>query len=259
MIRYLLTIATLVAIGYTARAQYSIAGRVLNEQGDEIGFTHVFNKSSGLGKVADINGKFNLLANKGDTIQFSFVGYKNHEVIITPIHLANYMQVVLPEDPVILPSVTIYADPYYKVPLNMQGPPMYLRGISVDEDKPAIQPGQITYGTSPGPGGIPGGGVTLNGPITYFSKGEREKRKAAEIVEEDAKVITYSQFVAEDSIKQRLMKLYALDSTEYDMIIVRLNNQYPGIAKASTPEEVWHWMLRFFNQTVPVVRAFQMH
>lgn len=258
MIRQFLFLATIL-FTVAASAQTSIVGRVVNEQGELIAFTHVYNITNGLGKVADINGKFSLQANKGDTVQFSFVGYKNHTVIIDPNHLAHYMEVILPEDPIILPSVTIYADPYYKVPLNIRSPNLYMPGISKDPNIPGIEPGQATWGTSPGVGGVPGGGVTINGPITYFSRDEREKRKAEEMIEHDAKIIVYSQFISADSIKTRLMGLYALDSSQYERVIVRLNSQYPGIKRATTPEEVWHWMLRFFNEAVPVIKAFDMH
>lgn len=240
-------------------AQTNIAGKVVNEKNEEIGFAHIYNKTNGMGKVSDINGKFDLIAAKGDTILFSFVGYQKHTVRITPEHLDSYLKVVLPEDSVLLPSITIYADSEFKVPLNLQYEPIHVAGVSVEMKESKYQPGKIIAGGGEGIGGVPAGGVTIEGPLTYFSRDEKEKRKAAEVKQEDKETLTYSKFIAQDSIKQRLMDLYDIDSSQYNRIVTRLNLQNPGVQKANTNEEIWHWIINFFNEQVPVIKVFDMH
>lgn len=240
-------------------AQTNVAGKIQNESGKEISFAHVYNVTNGLGKVSDINGKFDLIASRGDTIRFSFVGYQTYTLIISNIHLSTYLKVVLPEDPVLLPSITIYADANFKVPLNYQSEGMIIEGVTIDTDKEPIKPGQITKGGGIGVGGVPLGGFTINGPITYFSKDEREKRAAAEAEKQIAETLTYKEYIARDSIRTKLMYLYDLDSSQYSRLIVRLNRQMPGIQKANSEEEIWHWIITFFNEAVPVIKVFDMH
>lgn len=240
-------------------AQTNVAGKILDESGKKISFAHIYNKTNGLGKVSDINGKFDLIASKGDTIQFSFIGFQTHVIKVSSIHLSSYLKVVLPEDPVLLPSITIYADSEFKVPINYQFEPMTIEGVTINTDKEPIRPGQITFGGGPGIGGIPSGGLTLNGPLTYFSRDEKEKRAAIEAQVNTKETLTYKKYIAQDSIKTKLMKLYDIDSSQYRRIIVRLNRQNPGVQKASSEEEIWHWVVKFFNETVPVIKIYDMH
>lgn len=243
----------------TLRAQTNIAGKVIDEKNEEIGFAHVYNKSNGLGKVSDMYGKFDLIARKGDTVQFSYVGYQTMTLIIDPIHLSSYLKIMLPEDSILLPSITIYADENFRVPMNVKSEPIFIEGVTVVTDKPPMRPGQFIAGTTSNVGDIPAGGVTINGPITYFSRDEKEKRKAVVQKEETAETLTYQTYIAQDSIKNKLMAIYQLDSSQYSRVVTRLNLQYPGVQKASTPEEIWHWVINFFNEAVPVIKVFDMH
>ncbi len=258
-VRVLITFLLFAAIWHTVFSQTKIAGKIVNEQNEDIGFAHVYNKSNGLGKVSDMFGNFSLVAKKGDTIQFSFVGYQTLTMVLEPVHVSTYMKVVLPEDSRLLPSITIFADSQLKVPINVQGTPIFITGVSSEEEQKPLKPGKVSMGTSPGVGGIPGGGVTINGPITYFSKDEREKREAVRVKEESRETYTYNQFVSEDSVRQKLMRIYQIDSSQYSRIIIRLNRQFPGVQKADTREEVWHWIIRFFDEQVPVVKIYDMH
>ena len=254
-----LTLFLAVLISHASLSQTNIAGKIVNEQDEDIGFAHVYNKTNGLGKVSDMFGKFTLTAKKGDTIQFSFVGYQTLTMSVTSMHISTFMKVVLPEDAQLLPTITIYADSQFKVPLNVQGQPIFITGVSTEEEQRPLNPGKISFGTSPGVGGIPSGGVTINGPLTYFSKDEREKREAIAVKEIAKETYTYNQFVSEDSIRQKLMRIYTIDSSQYSRIIIRLNRQFPGVQKANTSEEVWHWIIRFFDEQVPIVKIYDMH
>jgi hypothetical protein len=258
-VRRKITFIILLAICASGFAQTKIVGKIVNEQNEDVGFAHVYNRTNGMGKVSDMFGRFELIATKGDTVQFSFVGYQTMNTIINVAHIAHFMKVVLPEDSLLLPSITIYADSQLKVPLNYQGEAIFITGVSRDNEMTPTLPGKITKGTSPGIGGIPGGGVTINGPLTYFSRDEKEKREVAVVEETSKRTFTYNEFVAEDSTRLKLMAIYQIDSAQYSRIIVRLNRQNPGIQRASSREEVWHWIIRFFDETVPVIKIYDMH
>jgi hypothetical protein len=259
MVKATILIFLTILVINSAYTQTNVAGKVINEDNEEIGFAHVFNKTNGLGKVSDMFGKFDLIASKGDTIQFSFVGYQTLLMVVNPIHLSSYLKIMLPEDPVLLPSITIFADENFRVPLNFKSEPIFIEGVTITTDKPPIRPGQLIAGTTSTVGDIPAGGVTINGPLTYFSRDEKEKRKAVEVKEETAETITYQKFITQDSIRNRLMAIYQIDSSQYSRVVTRLNLQNPGIQKASSPEEVWHWVIVFFNEAVPVIKVFDMH
>lgn len=233
-----------------------VTGRVQDEQEDAIGFCHVYNKTLEMGKVADMHGRFQVTVRKGDTLEFSYVGYQSLELVVRSVHMVNFLSITLPEDSILLPSITIYADPNYKVPLNIQGEPIFIEGVSIEGELQPVKPGTIGIGAQPGVGGVPVPGAVIYGPISYFSKEEREKRQAAEAYKETRETITYQMFIAQDSVRNKLCDLYELDSSQYDQVIRRLHRQFPGIQKTYRPEEIWNWLLSHFDRTVPVVKRY---
>lgn len=242
-------LAILITITTLGHAQHTLKGIVQDVKDEPVGFCHVVNKTFGIGKVSDRLGKFEISARKGDTLHFSYVGYKSLELIIESVHLVNFMKITLPEDSLMLPSITIYADPYYKVPINLKGEPIVMSGITVEDMTQEIKPGSVRPG-APGMAGVLSPGVTLYGPITYFSRDEREKRAAEEAYVETRETITYQKFVAQDSVRTKLCSIYKINNDQYDELIVMLNSEFPGIQKEFNPKDIWNWLLVHFNRSV---------
>ncbi len=209
-----------------------------------------------MGKISDKNGNFSITARKGDTLEFSYVGYKTLDVPINSIHLVNYLKIVLPEDSLLLPSITIFADKQYRVPLNLKGEPIIMPGVNDRVSDNPIKAGSVRPAPT-GVGGVPIPGATIYGPITYFSKDEREKRKAVVAYEETRETITFQKFIVQDSIKNKLCSLYKLDSSQYDKIVVRLNEQFPGIQRQHNPAEIWNWLLMHFDRSAPIIKDYR--
>ncbi len=241
-------IAYLVSFG-----QHQIEGVVVDENEEPIGFSHVYNTSLGLGKVSDIKGKFAVLANQGDTIRFSYVGYKTHKIKISASHLVNYLKVTLPKDSVLLPSITIYADKNFKVPIRREGTPIIIPGVSIIDPPEPIKAGDFYVGSNSNSGFL-APSIGIYGPITYFSKDEREKRKAAEAYEETRETISYQKFMAHDSVRLQLCERFKLDSLQYNEVIYRLHESFPGIQRSYLRNEIWNWLLSYFEQTAPIVK-----
>lgn len=256
LVRGLLLIILGIVIVLPCFSQNTLKGKVQDENEEAVGFCHIYNRTLGLGKVGDMHGRFELTVRKGDTLEFSYVGYQSLKLVVEPVHIANFVRITLPEDSVLLPSITIYADPRYKVPLNIQGQPIFIEGVSIEGELKPIRPGTIGFGVNPGVGGMPMGGATIYGPISYFSKDEREKRKAEEAVQETRETITYQKYIAQDSVRNKLCAIYELDSNQYDQVIRRLHRQFPGIQKAYRPQEIWIWLLTHFDRTVPVIKQY---
>lgn len=256
VVKYILIIF-LFPSAFFAAAQSMIIGSIVDEDEKPVGFCHVYNKTLDLGKVSDLNGKFEILARKNDTLRFSYVGYQPLELAITPVHLVNYLKITLPEDSILLPAITIYADPEYRVPLKEKsGDPIFIPGVSLVNPPPPVKPGDLRFSGN-GVGGIPVPAIGIEGPITYFSRDEREKRKAAAAYEETRETITYQKYIAQDTIKQKLCDLYRINSDQYDRVIIRLHEQFPEIQKTYRPNEIWNWLLAHFDRTVPIIRDYR--
>ncbi|MFT5641169.1 MAG: hypothetical protein ACI9A7_001271 [Cyclobacteriaceae bacterium] len=245
-------------LAYGIQAQYDLSGKVINAQKEDIGFSHVYNRTMGLGKVSDINGKFKLTATKGDTVLFSYVGYSKLELIVDNEHLNKFLLVELVGDSILLPSITIYSDPYFKVPFRYQGVPMHMEGINIPGKTKHYRAGSITTGGTNQQLGDPlAPGITLNGPITYFSKDEKEKRAAVEAERETEETINYQVYIARKNVRDRLCEKYDLDSAEYTEVITRINRQFPQIQKARKPTQIWYTLIAHFDRIVPVIKQYQ--
>jgi len=238
-------------------AQNQIQGMVVDENEEPIGFCHVHNLTLELGKVSDMQGKFVVLANQGDSIRFSYVGYKPATIAVNNSHVVHYIKITLPRDSVLLPSITIYADKYFKVPLKPQMDPLIIPGVSVVSPKEPIKAGDIYLGSSENNMFL-APTVGIYGPITYFSRDEREKRKAADAYEETRETISYQKFMANDTVRIHLSRRFNLDSAQYTQVIYRLHENFPGIQKAFMKNEIWHWLLSYFEQNAPIIKRNSM-
>ncbi|MFH2142558.1 MAG: carboxypeptidase-like regulatory domain-containing protein [Bacteroidota bacterium] len=61
---------------------YQINGIVTNVKHDPIPFVHILIKNKRMGKVGGYNGKFSFIAEYGDTVLFSSIGYKTGRYIV---------------------------------------------------------------------------------------------------------------------------------------------------------------------------------
>ncbi|MCG8582620.1 MAG: TonB-dependent receptor [Bacteroidales bacterium] len=82
-IKRLMLLVFLIAIGSTGAfaQELKISGEVVDEHGEAIPGVNVVVKGTTNGSITDIDGKFSLSAKKGDVIKFSFIGFKDQEII----------------------------------------------------------------------------------------------------------------------------------------------------------------------------------
>mgnify|MGYP001192224279 CR=1 FL=1 len=240
MVRVIL-LFSLFAISIDLTAQQHIQGLIQDTNGKPLGFAHTYNETLEIGQVSNINGKFQLLARKGDSIRFSYIGYNSKSLVVESIHLTNYIKVELTEDSLLLPSITIFSDPYYKVPINFKGETMNIPGIEKSEKSSGPVGG-------PSSGGV---GLTLYGPITFFSKDAKEQRKAELAYENKQETIFYQKFIESDSVKEKLCKIYDIDSATFDRIIVSAHLTNPEVQKINKANDLWYWLLLYFKDQLP--------
>lgn len=159
-------------------------------------------------------GYFRVLANEGDSLLFSrnyymqkklVVGQERH--ILTEVYL----------DARTLPRFDLYADRMV-IPFN-PGNVSNMRSLS---DRPA-GPGKVYLGTSEQNGMMPG--FTLDGPISYFMRSERQKRQYARKLEFLSRQRAYLDLIQSDSVMQELKSMYKLSDQDLDDLIIEFNIQ----------------------------------
>ncbi len=76
----------------------TIRGRVIDTAGQPVQAVTVLNKRQGMGTLTDSSGDYSLRGTKGDLLQFSFVGYKNREIMVGDQPLINVSLEINPFD-----------------------------------------------------------------------------------------------------------------------------------------------------------------
>ena len=156
-------------------------------------------------------GYFRMEVNMGDSVVFYKEGYVKHVVVVKEI---DHLVVPLTFDAVGLPTAYVYAD----------RPSLYIPGISLDRDpdRKPMGPGRVMPGHSRSHTDLTPG-VTLDGPISYFTKRERNKRQYKRALEKLERQAPYLEVIQSDSIKQVLMTRFELKETELDELIIGFN------------------------------------
>jgi len=156
-------------------------------------------------------GYFRMEVEMGDTVVFSKEGYVNHVIVVKEI---DHLVVPMTFDAVGLPTAYVYAD----------RPSLYIPGISLDRDpdRKPMGPGRIMPGHS-GSATEMTPGVTLDGPISYFTKRERNKRQYKRALEKLERQAPYLEVIQSDSIKNVLMNRFELEEVELDELIIGFN------------------------------------
>ncbi|MFY0687360.1 MAG: carboxypeptidase-like regulatory domain-containing protein [Cyclobacteriaceae bacterium] len=218
--------------GLLAKAQGELQGFVTDENNIELPYTHIANLTAKSGTISTSNGYFALPAHVGDTIRFSFTGYKSVIIEVLPDMTKRQLEITMVPDQVMLPSIWVYSNRYIKVPKRYIGKAMKINGVrEPDPDAKPIKPGSIVFGTKMQDGPFPtiGPSITLMGPFTYFTKSEKEKRKAVEAIKQTNETITFSKFMALNETRGHFKSTFNLDDVELDRIIRAMNREQPFV------------------------------
>lgn len=176
-----------------------------------ISWVKVGNMRSGKFTYTDHEGKFTALAEPGDTLVFSRKNFHSNSIIV-PQDFADSFIVYLEFDAIELPEV-------YVMEKN-ENTSIQLHGINkVDPNHVPIRPGQVVVGTTKDyePGAV------LAGPISYFSKSEKNKRKFAKAEELREAQKDYLEVVRSDSMRNEIMRHFSLTEKKYDSLLILFN------------------------------------
>ena len=116
----------------------------------------------------------------------------------------------------LLPTFQVKAEPYR---FRFKDGKLYLSEDETVVEKPLSQ--QVGFGatdsTSPTPG------LTLYGPISYFTKRNRELRAYEKRLDWERQRAGYLEVIDSDSVRTELMQQYRLDRKQWDELILRFN------------------------------------
>lgn len=245
----------------------SVSGKVVSQQNLEpLAYVHVMVLNSDEGTVTDEEGRFELEAFDNDTLLFSRVGFEKvaMNLLETDEQSLQFMLVVMPDHPITLQEVIVYARHPLMRPRRER---MDVPGVNSYRG-PRIEPEAVTSKFGPtidNSGAVPvaGMGVTYEGVITAiasrFSKKEQEKKKYLELIEKDAERRAY-QMIRNRKINLPLVKRvleldteeaeafldyfdpsreFVLRASEYDMIValLRAHKNFDRVQRAINPEQ----------------------
>lgn len=234
-----------VGISGTGWAQHRFEGYTQDDQLVALPYTHIINLNQGIGTVSADNGFFSIDASVGDSIRFSFVGYKNLIVIFNEEMANRDIKVTLQPDYIELPSIWVFSNPKYKVPKRPVLPSFRMGPLPESKNIKDIHPGDVSFkwvdkmdiaGMS-----IPiiAPSMTLHGPFTYISKEEREKRKAEEAYLNTLKTLSFAKLMALKQTRDLLKSRYQLNDSELDHLIVMMNTEIPSIQTLEEPQKIF--------------------
>jgi hypothetical protein len=159
-------------------------------------------------------GYFRMEVELGDSVVFSKEGYVTHVIVVKE---TDHQVVSMIFDAVGLPPVDVIGE----------RPSLYIPGVSLDRDpnRKPMGPGRIMPGHS-GSTTEMTPGLTIDGPISYFTKRERNKRQYKRSLEKLDRQAAYLEVIQSDSIKQVLMGRFELREPEMDELIIGFNTYH---------------------------------
>jgi hypothetical protein len=216
---YILLFALFASI--SAHAQTYISGMVVDSATFEaLPNVNIQIKGKTRGTVSDVQGKFTIQATYNDTLIFSFVGYNKLEF---PLYGYETGLITLSQRETVLSTITISDDRIYTNPYQ---------GL-FDEQNARLRK-SIPF---------------------YYSKGRKDKIKAANWREESLRVQTYIDVVINNpSTKEDLMKKFKLNEKQYYEVLTAFNEKHNQVMYYLTAGELLSLLNRFFELTPPTSR-----
>ena len=197
----------------TASAQRRYSGNVIDAWDKK--YLEGVSVSSSFQEKTSTNarGYFSITARMGDTLRISFPGFMEKKILLTE---EQFLFVELQDLARLLPTFQVKAEPYR---FRFKDGKLYLSEDETVVEKPLSQ--QVGFGatdsTSPTPG------LTLYGPISYFSKRNRELRAYEKRLDWERQRAGYLEVIDSDSVRTELMQQYRLDRKQWDELILRFN------------------------------------
>ena len=211
------------AIVSTVSAQKTTRGIVVDSVTlKELPGVHVRIKHSNDGAVTNSAGVFTITTSPSDTIILSLIGYNTIEVPL--LFEEESILIRMSERIRMLKEITI------------SGTRIYDKEIV---RTPHRQPHAMATAEA------------FSSPWTYFSRGEREKRKVVRLINENDRIRTYIQVIHDVEIRESIMYSHELTEIEYYNTLAKFNQQSGDVLYSTDPYVIETSMRSFFNRMHP--------
>ena len=172
----------------------------------------VVSNGKGEESITNARGYFSISSLMGDTLVFIFPGFLEKKWVTTAEH---FLFVELQDRARLLPTFQVKAEPYsfrFK-----EGKLILVEEPSLEETRLSQQIGMAVDPTSLNPG------FAIYGPISYFTKRNRELRAYEKRMEWEKQRKGYLEVIDSDSLRTSLMNTYQLNRKQWDDIVLRFN------------------------------------
>ena len=173
----------------------------------------VVSHASGEKVITNSRGYFSIPASQGDTLTFQFPGFLERKMILTA---DAFLFVELQDLARLLPTFQVKAEPYR---FRFKDGKLYLSEDEPVVEKPLSQ--QVGLGAVDPNSPLPNFGIY--GPISYFTKRNRELRAYEKRLDWERQRVGYLEVIDADSVRNELMEQYGLDRKKWDELILRFN------------------------------------
>ncbi|MFD2035348.1 hypothetical protein ACFSKL_11125 [Belliella marina] len=177
----------------------------------------VINLANGDKSTTNSRGYFRVKGHTGDSLSIVKEHYIQHGFTVGE---ETHLVVEIHMNARLMPRFDVYGDKYrMTMSLGEFSSPTGMKGLS---DRKA-GPGKVYLGMADNPGLVPA--LTIDGPISYFMKSERQKRQYARKLAFLARQQDYLELIQSDSVMTALKAEYNLSNKDLDDLIIEFNLQ----------------------------------
>jgi hypothetical protein len=234
----LLLLPIILILSGHACAQVTVTGMVADSATMQPMFNvNVAIKNSGKGTVSDARGYFSIQARDTDTLIFSMVGY--YSKVRAVKWVKEVVIIFMTEENKTLKPVVIESE--VLIPWLKKLPP----------ESPWKNPTMNkSFTETPGFQGIQtfGPGYVMKGPISRFSKYEKERKKLKEVQASNYRARGYVDIVNDPEVKDRIIKDYNLTEAEYYRLLAIFNEKNKDIIYELESNELISLLFMFYGE-----------
>lgn len=210
-------------MGFSVTAQKTTRGIVVDSVTlKALPGVHIGIKRSSQGTTTNSLGAFTITTSPIDTLVLSLVGYNTIELPL--LFEEEDILIRMGERIKILKEITI------------RGTRLYDNEIV---RTPRTQPRALSTADA------------FSSPWTYFSRGEREKRKVVRLINENDRIRTYIQVIHDVDIRESIMDTHELTDIEYYNTLAKFNQQSSDVLYSTDPYIIETSLRSFFNRMHP--------
>src|SRR5690606_27363244 len=88
----------------------------------------------------------------------------------------------------------------------------------------------------------------FSSPWEYFTRGQRDKRKATKLINENNRIRTYVEVMHDQLLREEIMAEHELSETEYYNILAAFNSQSQDVLYSTDKLEIIESLKSFFRR-----------